>query len=337
MSEPYGMNTLFGTKWFTFYTKIRPWIVLLFTLVPVADFLQYTNIYLSNPILILSLATSIAQMLLCIWVRFKSDEDYRDFVRFVKGVLIFETCNMTFQQGIQQYYVTQTSLPESILITCIVGIIMYFIWYRLNIKYFRRRIMQIPNHTTPSDLRLDTEYTTTVMPPVSSQNQSVVSSTKHSVKYCSRCGSLIDATTKKCSGCGKQYFRGINHKIILIIFVFLFLVSLVVNIKFYFENTEYMNKIILLEQATVNLETENENLTSRITNLITDKTKLQTKINEQAKEIIFYDKHIVFIEDDGTKKYHKYDCQKFVGSSFWAYNLESAKSKGYKPCSLCCD
>jgi len=29
---------------------------------------------------------------------------------------------------------------------------------------------------------------------------------KVAVKYCSRCGNAIDPTTKKCTGCGKQYF-----------------------------------------------------------------------------------------------------------------------------------
>ena len=29
-------------------------------------------------------------------------------------------------------------------------------------------------------------------------------------KYCSRCGNLIDRETKKCTGCGKQYCRGIR-------------------------------------------------------------------------------------------------------------------------------
>lgn len=30
------------------------------------------------------------------------------------------------------------------------------------------------------------------------------------IKYCSKCGSAIDSKTKKCTGCGKQYFRGLR-------------------------------------------------------------------------------------------------------------------------------
>ena len=45
----------------------------------------------------------------------------------------------------------------------------------------------------------------------------------------------------------------------------------------------------------------------------------------------------VFIEDDGTNLYHKYDCYKFLGNNCWAHNTEYAKYLGYKPCPLCCD
>ena len=49
----------------------------------------------------------------------------------------------------------------------------------------------------------------------------------------------------------------------------------------------------------------------------------------------FIDNNIVFIEDDGTDLYHKYDCHKFIGSTYWAHNIDYAEYIGYSPCPIC--
>ena len=60
------------------------------------------------------------------------------------------------------------------------------------------------------------------------------------------------------------------------------------------------------------------------------------KYNNYDK-IAFFDENVVFIEDDGTNLYHKYDCTKFVGNSYWAHNIEYAEYLGCTPCPSCCD
>ena len=55
-------------------------------------------------------------------------------------------------------------------------------------------------------------------------------------KYCSRCGKLIDSKTKKCTGCGKQYFKGIQMKPVTIILSLVIVASVLLNIFLYFEN-----------------------------------------------------------------------------------------------------
>lgn len=57
--------------------------------------------------------------------------------------------------------------------------------------------------------------------------------------------------------------------------------------------------------------------------------------DEQKLE--FFDEHVVFVEDDGTDLYHKYDCYRFKGDYFWAYNIENAIYIGYEPCPRCCN
>ncbi len=41
------MNRQLGTKWFTFYTKVRPWLACLTAITVIADFMQYQEIYTS--------------------------------------------------------------------------------------------------------------------------------------------------------------------------------------------------------------------------------------------------------------------------------------------------
>lgn len=62
---------------------------------------------------------------------------------------------------------------------------------------------------------------------------------------------------------------------------------------------------------------------------------LKSDISRLEREIEFYDEHIVFVPNDGTNLYHNYDCWKWRGSSFWAYNIDAAKSRGYSACSYC--
>lgn len=63
---------------------------------------------------------------------------------------------------------------------------------------------------------------------------------------------------------------------------------------------------------------------------------------ELQKEIIHLEivlDKIAYVPDDGTRTYHKHDCEVFIasGSRYWAYNTESAQAKGYKPCASCCN
>ena len=41
------MDRTRGTKWFTFYTKVRPWFACITTLTVITDFLQYVDVYMS--------------------------------------------------------------------------------------------------------------------------------------------------------------------------------------------------------------------------------------------------------------------------------------------------
>ena len=131
---------------------------------------------------------------------------------------------------------------------------------------------------------------------------------KIKIKFCSRCGSEIDPITKKCTWCGKQYFKGVSLKV--------FIISLL--------------SVLLTVSIAFNI----------ILGIATSKQK---KLNNQYYDywcetfetISFFDKYAVFIEDDGTNLYHKIDCYRFKRDSFWIYNVPTAENYGYSPCPLC--
>lgn len=57
---------------------------------------------------------------------------------------------------------------------------------------------------------------------------------------------------------------------------------------------------------------------------------------ENRDKLDFFDEYIVLVEDDSTNWYHKYDCFRFKGEDFWAFNIDQAEDLGYEPCPFCC-
>ena len=164
-------------------------------------------------------------------------------------------------------------------------------------------------------------------------------------RYCSKCGHVVDPVMKKCTGCGKQYFKGISWKVVLTSLLCVLLVASVVgNVLLYIENTD-------LKEAKNAFQQENWSLESDIDWLEAEVDKLEKDIKELEKEngqyydyysetfdkLAFFDEYVVFVEDDGTYLYHKYECSNFVANYFWAYNVEAAIDKGYEACPKCCD
>ncbi len=51
----------------------------------------------------------------------------------------------------------------------------------------------------------------------------------------------------------------------------------------------------------------------------------------------FLDKYVVFVMNDGSKRYHTYDCDLFTHSNFWTYSPKLAEAQGFKACTECID
>lgn len=141
-------------------------------------------------------------------------------------------------------------------------------------------------------------------------------------RYCSRCGNPIDPITKQCEGCGKQYFKGIPwRKVFLTLFVFLFIISAGLNVIFIMVCNDFSD--------------ENSQQSMAIDEMRKEKINIEIELKSIYKQFDEINRSVVFIEDDQTRLYHRFSCEKNLGQSFWAYNLDLAKEKGYKPCELC--
>jgi len=128
-------------------------------------------------------------------------------------------------------------------------------------------------------------------------------SEKTKVRFCKMCGSQINSETKKCSGCGKQYFKGIKFNKF---FTMTFILSIVMLISVILNIVQFV----------------------KMNELSKDKKYYKRYLN-------FYEKHTAIVSDDGSKKYHIYGCDDLDTSSFLIYNCNASVVKGYSACSKC--
>ena len=55
---------------------------------------------------------------------------------------------------------------------------------------------------------------------------------------------------------------------------------------------------------------------------------------KQTDALAFYEEYAACV-NEGSTLYHKYGCDYFDASSFWIYNTDQAKEKGYRACPRC--
>lgn len=152
------------------------------------------------------------------------------------------------------------------------------------------------------------------------------------IKYCSKCGSVIDTETKVCTGCGKKYFMGIKlNKFSIPVFVLSILLSASIVMNF----IQY-NEINNLSIQEDDLRMKVSGYISQVTNLENEVSNLKDEKRENSSKLRFFDNYAAIVGDDGTKKYHKYDCSSLdTSDGFWIFNIEAAEQKGYYACPRC--
>jgi predicted nucleic acid-binding Zn ribbon protein len=158
-------------------------------------------------------------------------------------------------------------------------------------------------------------------------------------KYCSKCGTLINAQTKQCSGCGKQYANKktvLNYVTIVALLVICLALS-VTAIYFHYESYYWLNQY-------ANEKTESD---SRYTPLYEDYTSLLSNkktVGMYNVEVLAYSDnnryHVVGSncwERENYSKYHNSHLAKIQaerdGTKIWT--AEYANEQGYHPCPIC--
>ena len=492
------INRNLGTKWFTFYTKVRPWISCLTAFSVLSDFIHYTDIYANYGWMLLYFIAALVQTILSIIVAIKSTGDYVGFVRFVKGVLLFETINFAYSQGVQQYIRSAFDINPALLMFIVILAISFFVWYHLNVKYFEKRIPSGSNITTntkcsskettqtnsikssilskksitshdkkiftenteadegintllkvqvehtieamkanesshPSDENADTfglipenpiftdalksvdgeeeyleqlytgngekikyrrlgpistpevngitdiyetflpsgqpyktiyinmygtktsakapvgfvlEKPTPAQRPVSATPNIKKASQKtpraKKAKYCSKCGFPIDHKTKKCTGCGKQYFRGLRLSKFSVTVIVMSLVILALSALCIFQyintqtaTSDLQAEINRLEQQVKSKESTIKTKDSTIKRLESEIDDLEDEKWDNWDKLNFFDTYAEIVPDDGTRKYHKWGCSKLdTSNGFWIFNTPAA-ADDYTECSYC--
>ena len=153
------------------------------------------------------------------------------------------------------------------------------------------------------------------------------------MKYCSRCGAIIDNNTKVCTGCGKQYFKGITKRSLPII-ILSFIIIIISAVSVYY-NMQLVNEVEDLKES---IEVKNSVIDSK-NNSIDRLTDQVAELRDENYEYYglsqFVDDLIAIVGDDGTGLYHKYGCEELDAEYIWIYNNEAAKGQGYYPCDEC--
>lgn len=188
---------------------------------------------------------------------------------------------------------------------------------------------------------------------------------------CKKCGGYIDSSTRRCTGCGKQYIRS---KMVIVWAAAAVVVAALagLNVWQYLKsaeqkdileksNAQIMSQEAQLQEKDTIITEKDETIKeqkSEIQNLQDEANDQQANISELESEIqfiessmedlyyegsaymekaFFMDDHVVIVPDDGSEVYHKYGCPNcdISMNSFWIYNTQAAISWGYTPCPYC--
>lgn len=154
---------------------------------------------------------------------------------------------------------------------------------------------------------------------------------KSKVVYCKKCGEQIDSTTKKCTGCGKQYF---NSKKLLPIIIMSVVIAILVGLNIF--QFIYNGSVVEeLEAKISTLEIIKSANEKKISDLDEKESDTFLEYVKTRKALKFYEENACIVPDDGKNIYHIYGCEYLGDETYWIYNSQLAQNRGYKPCSHC--
>lgn len=176
--------------------------------------------------------------------------------------------------------------------------------------------------------------------PEDTKVENGASKKSYKTRFCKKCGASINLNTKICNGCGKQYFK-INVKFssnkIAGIFCILMFVTLIMGLIYQYQTISSLQSEVQVKANSItSLQGQLQSKQNQYDNLSDAYDELNEDNLDSLEKSLFLDSSIAFIVDNNTSVYHTYDCFNFKNAtSYWAYNIEAAKSKGYSECWFC--
>ena len=213
------MEEKLGMGWFEFFTKWRPWIMFSFTILLVINAMgYYHDVYLGNIFGLISFIGSIVETILNLNLFFKVKKSNKNILDLIKAILICDVVFSTYQVIIGNTYEDITHLA---IMTTIIAIASYFLWYKTNIQYFDKRLNlkkeSIEANSEQNSIIINEQKVREIN--FSNPNEVVLRDRSNSFntfsedvrvhkdtdkKYCTNCGKEIEKNWKYCNYCGNK-------------------------------------------------------------------------------------------------------------------------------------
>ncbi|MBQ1344037.1 MAG: zinc ribbon domain-containing protein [Firmicutes bacterium] len=161
------------------------------------------------------------------------------------------------------------------------------------------------------------------------------------IRYCQKCGGIVDPETKKCTKCGKQYFKFPTKNVLRGLVAALIIAMGVGLVYLYNQNQALAQELGEREAEVTRYKGLYDNTNKEQEYWRNQYSTIKEKYSSIFGEYKFYHDYAVIVGDDATN-YHKYGCDRLFYDNgnmkvdgFWIYNSEAAKGLGFDPCSEC--
>ena len=153
--------------------------------------------------------------------------------------------------------------------------------------------------------------------------------------FCKKCGSIVDQTTKRCTDCGKQYFRAKNN-VAAILLSLLLISSIGLNVMLYRQEIVTQKELMTVQVEKAKLEADYKSLDKQADSLKREKIAAEVRLTIVQDDLDWFEEHIGIIVS-GVKNYHNIDCPKIKDSDSWyLHNTEYCEyTLNYARCPDC--
>ena len=124
-------------------------------------------------------------------------------------------------------------------------------------------------------------------------------------------------------------------KILTVFLLAVVVCSVTTNIVQYNINISLKSDLTLAKKEMSEQKEEKERYITASNNYYDLLKEIREKNEKLEEKADFLDNYIAIVNSDNDYFYHKYDCELLDTSSFYAFNIANAISKGYHKCKNC--